>query len=472
MTKDLASQGNVQKTLNERAVPYYRTAGQSSQCSTEPTEPAAEKCFTDPGGSRWAKCWDPLSLWCFEDYGDAIIGSLGVEHRKRTTIGVELAVAPGQLLMIDPPTVRRVVPGLRPSLTPQEGWSRTVYLGNSGHRSSTTLEYFGRNDAPRGDPKANPAEYMLDVVGAGATATSSVDWHSTWRNSSEAAALQEQTENFHDEGQARPVIRTRLPTEFATSWAYWCNPTYLMAKFAPCLAGGLPISLTFHNASDSLQDIQNKLFATLLASVLYSPLIAASKYVHRNSVYLRNPRAPKQGVQLDSSYRQPAIPERAGYTYLMHGVVFPPYYATVAQAVTCMAPSAAIALLLFSALFSFVVILCTDALIGCAICLSTVSCTVSCASLVEWMYHVSTFTYFIESAWSSYLADPDAEKVSSPPHGTRCESSGEIGRLVERRTSVAMNDANDARAFSSGKSHLSSKDDAVAKTWRALPTEQ
>ena len=26
-----------------------------------------------------------------QDYADAIVGSLGVEHRKRTTIGVELA---------------------------------------------------------------------------------------------------------------------------------------------------------------------------------------------------------------------------------------------------------------------------------------------------------------------------------------------------------------------------------------------
>ena len=26
-----------------------------------------------------------------EDYADACVGSLGVEHRKRTTIGVELA---------------------------------------------------------------------------------------------------------------------------------------------------------------------------------------------------------------------------------------------------------------------------------------------------------------------------------------------------------------------------------------------
>lgn len=26
-----------------------------------------------------------------QDYGDAAVGSLGIEHRKRTTIGVELA---------------------------------------------------------------------------------------------------------------------------------------------------------------------------------------------------------------------------------------------------------------------------------------------------------------------------------------------------------------------------------------------
>jgi ATP-binding cassette subfamily G (WHITE) protein 2 (SNQ2) len=32
-----------------------------------------------------------LKMCGLEDYGDAIIGYLGVEHRKRTTIGVELA---------------------------------------------------------------------------------------------------------------------------------------------------------------------------------------------------------------------------------------------------------------------------------------------------------------------------------------------------------------------------------------------
>jgi hypothetical protein len=33
---------------------------------------------------------------------------------------------------------------------------QTVYFGDIGHGSSTMLEYFGRNGAPRCDPEANP----------------------------------------------------------------------------------------------------------------------------------------------------------------------------------------------------------------------------------------------------------------------------------------------------------------------------
>ena len=39
-----------------------------------------------------------------EDYADAIVGTLDVEHRKRTTIGVELAAKPRLLLFLDEPT--------------------------------------------------------------------------------------------------------------------------------------------------------------------------------------------------------------------------------------------------------------------------------------------------------------------------------------------------------------------------------
>jgi ATP-binding cassette subfamily G (WHITE) protein 2 (SNQ2) len=46
--------------------------------------------------------------------------------------------------------------------------------------------------------------------------------------------------------------------------------------------------------------------------------------------------------------------DRAGYSLLMMGVVFPLYYTSFAQAVAAMSPNAQISALLFSLLFSFV----------------------------------------------------------------------------------------------------------------------
>lgn len=48
---------------------------------------------------------------------------------------------------------------------------------------------------------------------------------------------------------------------------------------------------------------------------------------------------------------------RAGYTYLMLGIMFPLYYTSFSMCVAAMAPSTEIAALLFSVLFSFVLTL-------------------------------------------------------------------------------------------------------------------
>lgn len=45
-----------------------------------------------------------LSACGSEKYVDAIVGALGVEHRKRLSIGVELAAEPKLLLILDEPT--------------------------------------------------------------------------------------------------------------------------------------------------------------------------------------------------------------------------------------------------------------------------------------------------------------------------------------------------------------------------------
>ncbi|KAG1767598.1 ABC-2 type transporter-domain-containing protein [Suillus placidus] len=427
---------------------------------------------------------DKCLVMCgLEDYADAVVGSLGVEHRKRTTIGVELAAKPKLLLFLDEPTS---------GLDSQSAWAimkflrelanngqailctihqpsgelfqvfdrllllkkggQTVYFGDIGEGSSTMLEYFKRNGAPQCNPDANPAEYMLDVIGAGATASTSVDWHSIWKNSSEASTLQEEIENIHNEGRALPVVQAAQPTEFVTSWyhqlmaltqrnfqAYWRNPTYLVAKFALCIAGGLLIGFTFYKTSDSLQGTQNKLFAIFLASVLCVPLSQQlqAMFIDIRTVYEIRERPSRMynwtalivsqivvelpwNIMCSSLfffcwYWTVGFPnDRAGYTYLMYGVVFPMYYTTVAQAVASMAPSAVIASLLFSALFSFVVIF------------NGVLQPFRALGWWQWMYRVSPFTYFIEGLLGQAIGGTAINCAQHefvpviPPSGSTC----------------------------------------------------
>ena len=61
------------------------------------------------------KCLEMCGL---EDYADAVVGSLGVEHRKRTTIGVELVAKPS-LIFLDEPTS---------GLDSQSAWAIVCFL--------------------------------------------------------------------------------------------------------------------------------------------------------------------------------------------------------------------------------------------------------------------------------------------------------------------------------------------------------
>lgn len=116
---------------------------------------------------------------------------------------------------------------------------------------------------------------MLDIIGAGATATSEQNWYTVWERSKEAAQLQEEIEGIISEGRRKPAVEATLTSEFATSWlyqtselvkrgqiAYWRNPTYLLGKMALNVVGGLFIGFTFFQAHNSQQGTQNKLFVS------------------------------------------------------------------------------------------------------------------------------------------------------------------------------------------------------------------
>jgi ATP-binding cassette, subfamily G (WHITE), member 2, SNQ2 len=54
---------------------------------------------------------------------------------------------------------------------------KTVYFGDTGVGSGTLIDYFQRKGGAPCPPDANPAEYILEQIGAGATATADQDWH-------------------------------------------------------------------------------------------------------------------------------------------------------------------------------------------------------------------------------------------------------------------------------------------------------
>ena len=125
------------------------------------------------------------------------------------------------------------------------------------------------------------AEYMLEVIGAGATATCTTDWHQIWKDSPEAAELDLEIERIHEEGRSLPVVNTGAHSEFASSWmkqlvllthrgfvCNWRNPAYIYAKLAVCVPAGLIIGFTFFGATNSLQGCQDKLFVRGLRVLL------------------------------------------------------------------------------------------------------------------------------------------------------------------------------------------------------------
>ena len=236
---------------------------------------------------------------------------------------------------------------------------------------------------------------MLDVIGAGAAATTTIDWHHVWEKSSEAASTAREIQRVHQEGRSRPAVATKLRTEYSTPWlhqtlvvaqrsaaAIWRDPTYVNAKLMMNIAAGLFIGFTFWKSPSTMQGIQNKLFSIFVILILSVPGAQQLQipFIASRSVYEIRERPSKMyswsawvtaqilvelpwnvfgGVVLFFCwYWTVGFPtERAGYTFLVLAGLIPAYYTTVGQAIAAMAPTVEIAGLLFTSLFSFVLIL-------------------------------------------------------------------------------------------------------------------
>jgi len=226
-----------------------------------------------------------IDLLDMQEYQNAVVGTLGqglnVEQRKRLTIGVELAARPRLLLFLDEPTS---------GLDSQTSWSicnlmrkltdngqailctihqpsamlfqrfdrllllarggRTVYFGEIGVDSRTLIDYFVKNGAPDCEAGANPAEYILQVIGAAAGSKTEIEWPQVWQRSQELVDVKTELQALKDTRAKDEIDQTqqkldnsKAATEFAASFVcqmtqvlkrlfqqYWRSPSYIYSK--------------------------------------------------------------------------------------------------------------------------------------------------------------------------------------------------------------------------------------------------
>lgn len=236
-----------------------------------------------PRQEKLAYVNEVIKLLDMTEYADAVVGvpgeGLNVEQRKRLTIGVELAAKPQLLLFLDEPTS---------GLDSQTSWSildlleklknngqailctihqpsamlfqrfdrllflasggKTVYFGAVGESSHILTSYFERNGGHPCPPEANPAEWMLEVIGAAPGSHTDIDWVDTWRNSPERkevhaelaqmkhdrCKLERATSNSADKSSYRefaaPFWLQLLEVQKRVFEQYWRTPSYIYSK--------------------------------------------------------------------------------------------------------------------------------------------------------------------------------------------------------------------------------------------------
>ena len=277
-----------------------------------------------------------IDLLDMTTYADALVGvageGLNVEQRKRLTIGVELVAKPKLLLFLDEPTS---------GLDSQTAWSicqlmrkladrgqailctihqpsaillkefdrllflqkggRTVYFGDLGENCSTLINYFEKYGADPCPKEANPAEWMLQVVGAAPGSHAKQDYYEVWRNSTEYQEVNSELDHMETElsklpRDESPEARKSYAAPIWTQYWYvtwrviiqnWRTPGYIYSKLFLALSSALFNGFSFFKANKSIQGLQNQMFAVFMYMIPFNTLVQQmlTYFVRQREVY-------------------------------------------------------------------------------------------------------------------------------------------------------------------------------------------
>ena len=129
---------------------------------------------------------------------------------------------------------------------------KTVYFGDIGDNSSTVIDYFERNGGHPCPEEANPAEWMLEVIGAAPGSHTEKDWQEVWRSGLEYRNVQEELARLEQSNNGKETYNTAkeqlVRREFAAPFReqlwqvtrrvfaqYWYSPSYIYSKAMLCV---------------------------------------------------------------------------------------------------------------------------------------------------------------------------------------------------------------------------------------------
>ncbi|KAK4247621.1 ABC-2 type transporter-domain-containing protein [Corynascus novoguineensis] len=266
-----------------------------------------------------------LDLLELTEIQDAIISSLGVEHKKRLTIGVELAAKPALLLFLDEPTsgldaqsafsivrfLRRLCAAgqaiictiHQPSSDLIQEFDKilalnpggnTIYFGPVGKDGSAVVQYF----ADRGvhcPPGRNVAEFLLEtaIKGGRRPDGSRINWPDEWRTSPENKAILNEIQQLKAERtkvleQASSDASAEVKYEFAAPVStqillltkrmfvrQWRDPSYIYGRLFTAVVIGIFNGFTFWKLGNTAADLQNAMFSSFLIIMIPATVLNA-----------------------------------------------------------------------------------------------------------------------------------------------------------------------------------------------------
>lgn len=447
-----------------------------------------------PKEEKLAYCETIIDLLEMRDIAGATIGRIGQglnqEQRKRLTIGVELASKPELLMFLDEPTsgldsgaAFNIVRFLRkladagqavlctihqPSAVLFEHFDellllksggRVAYHGPLGQDSQTLIRYFESHGAAKCPPNANPAEYMLEAIGAGDPSYHGQDWADVWASSADHEERSKEIQHMIDTRQrVEPSQSLKDDREYAAPLSlqttlvvkrafvsYWRSPNYIVGKFMLHILTGLFNCFTFWRLGYSTIAYQSRLFSIFMTLTISPPLIQQLQPVFLESRNLFQSRENSAKIYSWVAWTTSAVLVEipygivagaiyfncwwwgifgtrvsgftSGFSFLLV-IVFELYYISFGQAIAAFSPNELMASLLVPVFFLFVVSFC--------------GVVVPPAQLPtfwrSWMYWLSPFHYLMEPFLGAAIHDHPVKcsssefaRFSAPP-GETCES--------------------------------------------------